>query len=211
MKFLKAIRNIFLIVLLFGLITTYYDYTNLKKGNSPLFCLRNYNEKTKTEKLRGIFYIVERKVKENPSERFNLSDKITYHILWLQEEIVLERPKDTYDFILEIADNPTCESSKDLYVETKDYKIYLDCITSIKEKKKDEKTGTELKEILEKNPKEIDKIIENLSYMGKTAEETGEIFRATNDLWMNKKLSLYKCENQEIILTTKEGENDYCK
>lgn len=132
MEFIKKLRNILCLFVIFGIVTAYVDYQNLNKGIAPVFSIKQYNEKTKIEKSRGIFYEVERTIKYNTNEAFNLSSNIKYSYLNKTISIKLSSPKQKYDFILLVTPSITCPSPSKLYFELEKRKIYLDCIKKIK-------------------------------------------------------------------------------
>lgn len=212
MRFLKKIRNLLFIFVLFGAVTAFYDYTNILKGNSPIFCIEQYNDKSKTEKFRGIFYIIERKVKQSPKEKMNLSNDITYKFLTKTIAIQLDRPKDQYQYTLLVTPATECLSNVMLYTELENKKIYLDCITSIRLKEKGKKNSKDLKEVLEKNPNQMEDILKNISYVGLEKDQTTEKYRSLDDTFVNREIIVYRCNNEEedIYITNNNKEQNYC-
>ena len=75
MKVLKGIRNILIVILILGWVTAGYDYYRISRGDQPVFCIKSFDKKNKFESYRGLYYIVERTLKEKQEERFDLSRK----------------------------------------------------------------------------------------------------------------------------------------
>lgn len=208
MKFWKFLRNIFLIIMILGIATAGVDYYRVTNGNTPIFAIKQFDKKGKHETFRGIFYIIERDIKWDQYEAFNLSSNIKYRILHKIIPITLERPKQTYDFVLYVSPN-NCNNST-LYMELEDKKVYLDCISTIKVKEKNEKQSYELKEKQEL----VEDILLNLDYTGTTSDKTTEKFVNKSDEFVNKNIVVYKCNKEDVkdiyITMNKKQEKDYC-
>ena len=213
MKVLKTIWWLLFIFVLFGAATAYLDYYNLTLGKAPVFCKKEYNEKTKVETSRGIFYIVERTTKQNPNETFNLSSNIKYRFLNKTLKIKLSSPKEKYDFILQVTPSIECPSPSRLYAELEDKKIYLDCIAEIHLKEASKKESVDLQEDFKGNPDRIEDIIKNLSFVGIEDDKTTEKYVTKDDTFSSKKLIIYRCNNEtkDIYITqNNKMESNYC-
>ena len=213
MKILKKVKLILWLIILIGSLTAAFDYYRVMNGKAPIFCIRNYNQNTYLETSRGLFYKVDRIVKQDKGEKYNLSSKIQYQILGFIIPIKLERPKQESDYVLYVTKEKECITPS-LYIELDEYKIYLDCINSIKIKKKNSKETKELKDILLNEPSKINDLINQLAFMGIDEDKTTEIFYNDNDIFINQFIYLYKCHTEDvkdIYITTKDIKDDeYC-
>ena len=72
MNFLKKIRNFLIIFTLFGVLTAGLDYLRMNSGLAPIFNISKFNEKTRIQSYRGLFYQASRKVKVSTNEPTNL-------------------------------------------------------------------------------------------------------------------------------------------
>jgi len=211
MNFLRKVRNFLLLFVFFAIVTAGVDYYRLTEGKIPVFCIKEYNKKTKVENYRGIFYIAERTVKENTKETLNLSSNIKYRILTFIIDIDLERPKQTYNYILYVKESDNCTTNATLYYQ-KDKKVYIDCLNTIKIKEKNKKESVELKDYLNNNPNEIENILNQLSLTG-TINNKVEKYVSKEDTFVIGKLIAYRCINEvdDIYLTTSDVlKDDYC-
>ena len=213
MGLLKKIRNLLFLFVIIAAGTAYWDYYQMRQGNYPIFCKDSYVAKTKIETCRGIFYIAERKVKQNTSERLELSKNIKYKVLNQTLKINLPRPKEKKEFVLLVHPNNMCGSST-LYYEWDDHKLYLDCIASIRVKNTDESKSQELNEALDSNPSLVEDILMNLSFMGKDIDGITERYAALDDQFSTKRIIAYRCHNglvNDIYLTLNPAMAlDYC-
>ena len=203
MGLLKKIRNLLFLFVLIAAGTAYWDYNQMRQGNYPIFCKDSYNAKTKIETCRGIFYIAERKVKRDTSERLELSKNIKYKYLNQTASIQLPHPKDEKEFVLLVSANNTCGSSV-LYYEWDDKKLYLDCIDSIRVKAKDEKNSKELKDALNDSASLIEDVLMNLSFVGKDVDGVTEKYMTMDDSFATRRIYAYRCHNgvvNDIYLT----------
>ena len=61
--FLKAIKNLLVIVIVLGFLTAGVDYARMNAGDAPIFNIKSYDQTTNIQTYRGLFYVAERKVK----------------------------------------------------------------------------------------------------------------------------------------------------
>lgn len=216
MKVIKAIRNVLIIVVILGIITAYIDYTRMTKGNTPLFNKESFNEKTKVETYRGLFYIAERTVKLDKRESLSSSSDIKYK--FLKYDIDIKKTNDSKEsevLILTKVQDKCEEKSKLLYADLnrKYYTYCLDSIKIIEEKNKS-------KDILEyvKKDDEIIKILEsNMEYRGLYKDGTTQMYKSELYDISNNGLAMYICNTKnidDVYLVPRNIEmmpNDFCK
>ena len=210
MEFLNKIRLLLWIFVIVGIATAYIDYTRVTTGEAPVFCTETYDERTKEDKCRGIFYVMDRVVKRSPSERLNLSKKIEYRYLNQKVNIKLPVPKKKQDFVLSVTPSIDCPNNN-LYFEKEEQLIYIDCIASIRYKETNKKESVDLKEALEKDPTIIESIIKNLSLTGVGPDKVTEEYITLDDKFVNKNIKIYRCNKNKIIITLNNNKSfDYC-
>ena len=213
MSLLKTIKNLLLIVLLFGIVSAGVDYYRITNGLRPIFCQTTYNEKSRHETFRGLFYIAERKTKHSPSEELALSSNIKYRFLIKVLDIKLPTPVETKGYALVVRQREICPSGSKLYAEFDDKKIYIDCIEKITYKEKNSKKAIGLDEALQKDENLIEEILGDLSLVGMYNDEVTEVYVAEEDIITNKKLYVYRCNSktEDIYITlNNKMERDYC-
>ena len=212
MEFFKKVRNFLWIFFLFSCITAGIDYYRLTIGKIPIFCIKEYNERTKIESYRGFFYIAERTVKWDRREALNLSSNIKYQVLTKELTITLERPKQIYHYVLYVT--PDLENQEStLYYETKNQKLYFNGIKEIEIKKEKDKKKISLKEAFQKDPKLLEDIMSELSLTGQIENNKMEKYIAKKDTFVLGDLFAYRCHNElgDIYFTNKEEiQEDYC-
>ena len=212
MDLLNKIRFLLWILVLAGAATAYLDYCRLVQGEIPIFCKTTYNEKTKVETFRGLFYVAERTVKHNTDERLGLSSNVSYSFLHKTLKIKTQRPKTTYDFVLYVTPSIECPTPTKVYTELEDKKVYIDCIASIRIKNKDEEQSKDLNEVLLENPSILEDIILNTKFTGIDKDHTTEKYMTTDTTFANQILYIYKCSNKDIYITKNPNKLDnYCK
>lgn len=81
MNFLKKIRNFLIIFTLFGVLTAGLDYLRMNSGLAPIFNISKFDEKTRIQSYRGLFYQASRKVKVSTNESLVDSSNIEYTVL----------------------------------------------------------------------------------------------------------------------------------
>ena len=216
MKVIKAIRNVLIAVVIFGIVTAYIDYTRMTKGYTPLFNRQTYNEKTKIETYRGLFYIAERKVKLDKKESLSSSSDIKYKFLKYDLDIKKINNEKESDVLVFTKEQEKCDEKSKLIYADLDRKYYTYCLDSIKIKEKDSKS----KDILEyiKKDDEIIKILEsNMEYHGLYKDGTTQMFKSEKYDISNNGLSMYICNTKNINdvyivpRNTEMKPDDFCK
>ena len=208
MKVLKGIRNILVVILIFGLVSAGYDYFRIANGNQPVFCIKSYESRSKLETNRGLFYVVERTIKADQKENFKLSRKVIFKFLTINKELKYKEEKVKEDFIL-ILKEQECNNST-LYKELDDKKVYLDCLEEVNVKYEKDKKSKPLKDVLDEEF--LNELLNKMSYVGLT--NNTETFKNLDDAFISKDITIYKCnwETKDIYITrNNKMEDDYCK
>ena len=215
MRLINRIRLLLWILVIAGAGTAYLDYDRLVQGELPVFCKTTYNEKTKVETFRGLFYVAERTVKHNTKERLELSSNVKYSFLHKTLKIKDKHPQTTYDFVLYVTPSLSCPTPARVYAELEDKNVYIDCIASIRIKNKKEKESKDLGETIKEDPTIIDEIINNVTFTGIDKDKTTEHYMTTDDTFSNKQLYIYRCHgnnSRNVYITMNPNKLDsYCK
>lgn len=216
MKVIKLIRNLLIIVVILGVLTAYIDYTRMTKGYTPLFNKEFYNEKTKIETYRGIFYIAERTIKLDKKESLSSSSNIKYKFLKYELDIKKVNNKKESDILVFTKEQNECDKNSKLIYADLNRKYYTYCLESIKIKENNNKS----KDLLEyiKKDDEIIKILEsNMEYRGLYKDGTTQMFKTEIDNISNNGLAMYICNTKNINdvyivpRNTEMMSNDFCK
>ena len=211
MEFFKKVRNFLMIFFLFCCGTAGYDYYRMTVGEIPIFCVKEYNEKTHIESYRGFFYTGERTVKWDRRETLNLSSNIKFVVLTKEIPITLERPLVKNDYVLYVT--PSEDGNSILYYETKEGKLYFNGISSIKVKKEKEKESVELKEALQKDKNLLDVLIDKIDFRGIVSDRKVEKYQTKEDSFVMGEFYVYRCHNEtnDIYIVQEEAlKEDYC-
>ena len=199
--------KLLILIVIFGVVTCFIDYTRVLDNQEPLFAIKMYDKKTKTQTYRGLFYIVDRKITISKDESMKDSKDIIFKVLIfrlnLEARTVNESPKIniSYNF------DKKCNESKLIYA-TEDIKIYSYCLNDLTIKENNKKV--EYKDFF-KN----DKIIESLSFYGMDDDKTTEIYIDENK-YSKDGFKIYRCNNSEDSKSLYFGSinsnkaNDFC-
>ena len=79
--FLKAIKNVLVIIIMLGFLSAGIDYVRMNSGDVPIFNISSYDQTSNIETFRGLFYIAQRKVKASVNEPLVDSSDMQYKIL----------------------------------------------------------------------------------------------------------------------------------
>ena len=194
-KLLKKIRNFLILVFLFGIVTATLDYFRMNSGLTPIFNISNYNEQTKIESFRGLFYQASRKVKVSTSESLVDSSDIEYVVVGQKINISKQYRKQERDFSVETKNTPNCISSSTLYYADKDIKVYTYCLDDINIKENNKSDS--LLNYLKKDKKILNDIDYKLAYTGLYSDGSTLIY---SDLYglSNNGLTMYRCNKENI-------------
>lgn len=192
---LNAIKNVLIVILVFGFVTAGIDYVKMTSGEVPLFNLSNFDQKTRIQTYRGLFYIAERKVKASETEPLVDSSNMKYKILVF--DVAVPRKFDTPDtFTVETKVTEDCTESSKLYFANLKVKVYTYCLDSIDINDKGNKVS--LMKKLEDNISIIDDIDNKLGLLGLYKDNTTLMFQDRKDEFTNNGLTMYRCNKENI-------------
>ena len=198
LRFLKFIRNIIIIIFLFGIITAFLDYKRTISGSEPIFNISTYNNLTHIEKYRGLFYQASRTTKINNEEDLDDSFDIKFYVLTIKIDVPSKFKEDKVEFSLKTNEVSKCSESSKLYYADKDIKVYTYCIDSINVVELGQSKENTLLSYLKKDNKIIDDLIQNISFTGLYVDGSTEMFKTFDDSFSNNGISLYKCNKPGI-------------
>lgn len=215
MKFIKALRNTFVIIMIFGVITALIDYYRMINGYVPIYSRVNYNEKSRIETYRGLFYVAERKIKLDRKERLSSSDNLKYKFLIYELDIKKVYNLKKYDYIVLTQEQEKCDSKSKLLYADLNRKYYTYCIDSIKIKELS-KEPKELLSYVEKNDEIIKELESEMQYTGLYKDGTTQIYKSEKEVMSNHGLTMYICNKKninDVYIVPKDikmNENDFC-
>lgn len=197
MKVIKAIRNLLIIVVILGIITAYVDYQRMVKGHTPLFSMQSYNEKTRIEKYRGLFYIAERKVRRDKREALSSSSNIKYKFLKYDLDIDRVNLLDKQKYIVFSKVQDKCEEKSKLLYADLNRKYYTYCLDEVKIKDEDNKSK-DLLEYVKKDDEIIKELESIMEYRGLYKDGTTQMFKTEAGVLSNNGLAMFICNKKNI-------------
>ncbi len=193
--FLKAIKNVLVIIIMLGFLSAGVDYVRMNSGDVPIFNISSYDQTSNIETFRGLFYIAQRKVKASVNEPLVDSSDMQYKILIFDLKVPRKfNSADTFTLETKVIDN--CHDRSVLYFANTKIKVYTYCLESINIT--DGGKTKDLLSYLEKDHKIIDDIDNKLDFTGIYKDKTTLMFQAKNDEFTNNGLTMYRC-NKEYI------------
>lgn len=193
--FLKAIKNVLVIIIMLGFLSAGIDYVRMNSGDVPIFNISSYDQTSNIETFRGLFYIAQRKVKASVNEPLVDSSDMQYKILIFDLKVPRKfNSADTFTLETKVIDN--CHDRSVLYFANTKIKVYTYCLDSINIT--DGGKTKNLLSYLEKDHKIIDDIDNKLDFTGIYKDKTTLMFQAKNDEFTNNGLTMYRC-NKEYI------------
>ena len=193
--FLKAIKNVLVIIIMLGFLSAGVDYVRMNSGDVPIFNISSYDQTSNIETFRGLFYIAQRKIKASVNEPLVDSSDMQYKILIFDLKVPRKfNSADTFTLETKVIDN--CHDRSVLYFANTKIKVYTYCLESINIT--DGGKTKDLLSYLEKDHKIIDDIDNKLDFTGIYKDKTTLMFQAKNDEFTNNGLTMYRC-NKEYI------------
>lgn len=192
---LKKIRNFLFLLVIFGVSSAGIDYYRMNSGQAPIFNISKYDEGTKIQSYRGLFYQASRKVKVSTDESLVDSSDIEYTILNKKLKVPNQYKEHSLDFTIDTKVNNGCTNGSVLYYADLDTKIYLYCIDEINITSSN-KTKS-LLEYLKKDSKFMGNFDNNLAYTGLSYDMSTEVFTDLYNL-SNNGLTMYKCHRTNV-------------
>ena len=209
---LKKIRNFLIILVIFGVSSAFIDYFRMNSGQAPIFNISKYDESTKIQSYRGLFYQASRKVKVSTNESLVDSSDIEYTVLNQKLKVPKQYKEHSLDFTIKTKVNKSCTTGSVLYYADLDTKIYLYCIDEINVTS--ENKTKSLLDYLKKDSKFMGNFDNNLAYNGLSNDMSTEVFTDLYNL-SNNGLTMYKCHRTNVndVYLAPKGtsfQNDFC-
>lgn len=195
MNFLKKIRNFLIIFTLFGVLTAGLDYLRMNSGLAPIFNISKFDEKTRIQSYRGLFYQASRKVKVSTNESLVDSSNIEYTVLNQKINVPKQFKKQERDFLIKTDVIKDCTEQSKLYYADLNVKVYTYCLNDIKVEENNK--TKELKDLLTKDKNILKNIDYKLAYTGINADKTTLMYEDLYNL-SNNGLTMYRCNKQNI-------------
>lgn len=193
---LNTIKKFLVLIIILGFLTAGIDYLRMNSGEVPIFNMSSYNQTSKIQKYRGLFYIGEREVKASSNEPLVDSDNISFKILFFDLNVPRRFKEKELEFTIKTKEEDSCTTSK-LYFEGKNYNIYTYCLDSIKVV--EDKKEKNLTAYLKKDINFLEDIYSKLDYTGLHSNHTTLVFKSMeDDEFTNNGLSIYKCHTEEM-------------
>lgn len=193
--FLKAIKNVLIIIILLGFLTAGIDYVRMTSGEVPIFNINNYDETSNIQTYRGLFYVAQRKIKASTDEPLVDSTNMQYKILVFDLDVPRKfTTEDSFNVITKVTSN--CQEQSKLYYADLKIKVYTYCLDDISIK-----DGTKTKDLfsyLKSNHKIIDDIDNKLDFTGIYKDKTTLMFQDKNDEFTNNGITMYRCNKENI-------------
>ena len=208
---LNKIKNFLIIVIILGFLTAGIDYLRMNSGEVPIFNISSYDNTSKIQKFRGLFYIGKRKVKASSFESLVDSTDISFKVLFFDLNVPRKYKEEELEFNLKTKKEDTCSESK-LYFEGKDYNTYTYCLEEVKvvENKKEK----ELDSYLKKDINFIEDIFSKMNYTGLYSDQKTLVFVDREDDFTNNGLIIYKCNSdiKDVYIVDKDTvfQSDFC-
>ncbi len=207
-KRLGFFAKLLILVVVLGILTCLIDYTRVLDNEEPMFAIKSYDRKTKIQKYRGFFYIVERKITISEKESMKDSKDITFKVLLFELNLEARKTSDKKVVKLSYTKEDDCTASKLIYA-TEDIKVYTYCINDLKitENNKETKYNTFFKD---------QNITNIIPYSGLGEDKSTEIYIDENNEYAKDGIKLYRCNNKNdkksLYFTSKDTEiqSDFC-
>ncbi len=190
-----TIVKMLIIFVVIGFLSAMVDYFRMKTGEIPIFSIKKYDEKTKIQTFRGIFYKAERKTTSSEKESLVESSEIKFAILVFKLDVPKQFKEIKLEYNVITKETDTCQESAKLYYADKNIKVYTYCLDEIKISK--ENKAEALSKYLQRNSNIIDELDSELTYMGQHTDRSTLMFKDTNNM-SNNGLTMYKCNKENI-------------
>lgn len=197
MKFLKLIRNIIFLVIIFGAVTAFVDYTRMLSGSEPIFNISSYNSSKHVENYRGLFYQASRKTKVNNQESLMDSSEIKFFVLTKQIDVPSQFNEDKFEYIIKPVSSDGCDGASKLYYADTNIKIYSYCIDSFSVIENGTNKEDDLLKHLKEDKDFSEDLIQKMTFMGLYSDKTTEIYRSLDD-FSSMDIAMYKCNTPGI-------------
>lgn len=196
----KLIRNVILLVILFGFGTAGIDYYRMTKGFVPIFNRSYYYSQGRIQEYRGLFYKAERHITSSTRESLEDSKDIQFQLFQLKYKIPSTKKNDTIEYTLDVQKSEMCSGTSLLYYADLDVKVYTYCIDDIQIKGKNQGT---LSEKLSSDKDFLQDLYSRLSYQGLLLDGKTQFFNS-NETFAKEGVTLYRCNDgfiQDVYIT----------
>lgn len=197
MKFLKLIRNIIFLVIIFGAVTAFIDYTRMLSGSEPIFNISSYNSSKHVENYRGLFYQASRKTKVNNQESLMDSSDIKFFVLTKQIDVPSQFNEDKFEYTIKPVSSEICDGVSKLYYADTNIKIYSYCIDSFGVVENGTNKEDDLLKHLKDDKNFFEDLIQKMTFMGLYSDKTTEFYKSL-DGFSSMDIAMYKCNTPGI-------------
>lgn len=217
----KTIIKLLFTFILVGVLSTGIDYARVMGGETPIFNIKSYDEKTHIQRFRGLFYIAERKVKNSVNEHLVDSTNIKFKVLTLEIDVPRQFKEQTFEFSLETKNEELCQPSRLIYAN-KEIKIYTYCLEELNVI--DNGTGNKdsLANYLKNDYTIIEDIDTKLLFLGTIIDNSQDSqgiilkYKSDEDKFTNNGIEMYRCDKLNIndVYLVPKGigiKEDFCK
>lgn len=195
---LRLLRNLLIIVFLFGLITGFIDYTRFVSGDNPIFNISTYNEVSHIQSYRGLFYQASRKTKINNNESLMDSSDIKFYVLSHKIDVPSRFNEDKFDFTIKTEVNNSCDGVSNLYYASEKIKVYTYCLNNIELIENGKDKGESFISYLKKDESIYEDFIDLVPFIGVSYDQSTEVFKSHDDSISNLGITVYKCNRPSI-------------
>ena len=186
------VLKLLIFIVLFGIITAGIDYLRMNSGEVPIFNLKKYDEKTKIQTFRGMFYKAKRKVTVSPKESLVDSSNMEYAILIFNLNVPRQFKEIVLPYKVKTKETENCQEQSKLYYADKNVKVYTYCLDNISIVRNEKEES--LLSYLEKDSDFIYDIDSKLAYMGLYIDNSTLVLKDRENL-SNQGLNIYHCNN----------------
>ena len=206
-KILKFIRNVIIIVLLFGIFTALFDYARMYGGDLPIFCKKEYVDKTKIQKFTGLFYNAERKIRASVNEPLVDSTNIKFTIISYKLDIPRKFREETFEFYLDTTPSVECSGNSELIYADLNIKVYKYCLDDINVRPATDKNGKPIIDYLSKDDSIIEEIASKIAFTGRHKDGSSLMFTTLDHNFASNGIDMIMCNRDNIndVYLLKEG------
>ena len=192
-----TVKELCLLFLLVSIGSCLIDYGRITSGKVPLFCVKNYNEETKIESFRGIFYQASRKVTVSPEEELTDSTEIKFYAVTKPIAVPSSFKHHEFSYTINTKVSDICGDAQ-LYYADDETKLYTYCLDEIKLQEIGSKKDKDLSEYLKKDSSLMEDIVSFIPYRGLYSDNETLLFRTTDNTLVNNGLTILRCHKKGI-------------
>ena len=192
---LKKIRNILIVIVLFGVLTAGIDYIRMCAGKNPIFSISSYKSKERMQFYRGMFYQGSRNYTISPDEPLEDSKNVTFRILFWKIDVQKKHDEKKDEYTIETEESSECTTSKLIYADMH-IKVYTYCLDDVSINTSGKKIS--LFDFLSTNPNSIEDIDYHMGYVGLYDDNKTIMLKSRDDGFTNNGLSMFRCNNTNV-------------